>query len=71
MDVLTAEMERIENEWRKLCNQWGNTRQHWNDRMRHSFDREFWQELDHFVPAYLRKLQDISQLIGKAYRNLK
>ena len=69
--MLNHKIEKISNEWRILENQWNSTCQHWNDSMRQHFEREFWQEFERLVPAYLRKLEETGQFISKAYRELE
>jgi hypothetical protein len=71
MSMLNHEIEKISNEWRILENQWNSTCQHWNDSMRQRFEREFWQEFERLVPAYLRKLEETDQFISKVYRELE
>lgn len=69
--MLNHEIDKISNEWRILENQWNSTCQRWNDSMRQRFEREFWQEFERLVPAYLKKLEETDYLISKAYRELE
>ena len=70
MSILHNEFGNMNNEWRILQNQWGNACQNWNDSVRQRFEREFWQEYQSLMTAYLRKFQETSDVIEKAYRHL-
>ena len=69
--MLNREIEKISNEWRILENQWKSTCHLWNDSMSQRFEREFWQEFERLVPAYLKKLEETDYLVSKAYRELE
>lgn len=71
MYQLTSELEHIKNECRILQSQWKSTSQVWNDSIKQQFEKEFWNEIEKLIPAYIRKLEETENLILKAYRELE
>jgi len=53
---ILAAREQSENAWRRLEQQ---------------FEREFWQEYEHTVPAALKQMQELAETLAQARRLVK
>jgi len=65
---VNASGERLQHSWHALQQQWRTTCDLWNDPVRRHFEREFWQEWEHVVPATLEAMQHLADLMGQARR---
>lgn len=60
----------LRGEWSVLESQWRSTRNQWADAVADHFEKDFWQELEDGVPAFLRELEQVDETLDRALRAL-
>ncbi len=62
---------QLQQAWQQLRQQWQKTAALWNDPVRWQFEREFWQPLEREVPATIREMDRLAQVISQARQNVR
>jgi hypothetical protein len=70
MNNLRHAYQQVHNEWRSLQRQWQGTCEVWNDAIRDNFEREHWLNFEHITHATLKEIENLSDVIAKAYREI-
>jgi len=71
MSQLVQVREILLDEWKRLKYQWEVTSSHWNDAGRNRFEREYWQEYEPTINAYIKDLDNLNQIIDQARCEVK
>ncbi len=71
MSQLIRAREQILGEWQRLKQQWQATSSQWGDAARFRFEREFWQEYEPTINAYIKQLDNLNSIIDKARQEVK
>jgi len=71
MSNLNTTRSELQEAWQRLCQRWQGTTALWNDPMRWQFEREFWQPLEGQVPATLKEMERLAQVIAQARRGVR
>jgi len=71
MSSLNTTHEQIRNGWRVLQRQWQASCALWDDPVRRQFEREFWQDFEQVVPATLKEMERLVQVIAQARRGVR
>jgi hypothetical protein len=62
--------ERLEYAWGTLQRQWDRTGEQWQDAVHDRFQREFWEEYERVVPAALKEIGHLEQVIAQIQREV-
>lgn len=66
MNSLKATYDQFQNTWKSLQRQWQAICDLWDDPMRRQFEKEFWQPLETRMPATLKEMERLAQVIAQA-----
>lgn len=63
--------EWLGNHWRALGEIWLRTCELWDDRVRRQFERDFWQEYEAVVPATMKAMDRLEEVMARALREVQ
>lgn len=61
---------QLEHAWGSIQRQWHCTEEQWQDAVKDRFQREFWEEYEHVVPAALKEIGQLEQVIAQIQREV-
>ena len=68
---LNTTRAELQEAWQRLRQRWQGTTVLWNDPMCRQFEREFWQPLEDQMPATLKEMERLAQVIAQARRGVR
>lgn len=71
MNNLAYEIENIKNNWSQLRNDWRICRDGWNDGVASRFEQQYWQEYERVLPFSVDTLENLDDLIQRAFQEVK
>lgn len=69
MGMISAEQQTVREEWNSLQEVWEETRQNWQDEVGEYFEKEFWRDVERQVPALLRAMEELDDILDHALYN--
>jgi len=70
MGNLSTTGAELQEAWQRLCLRWQETISLWNDPVRWQFEREYWQPLEGQMPATLKEMERLAQVVAQARRSV-
>jgi len=71
MSSLDIIHERLTAHWKVLQQRWQARRTKWDDVVAERFEREHWRECEHIVPATLKEMHEIAEVLAQARRKVR
>ncbi len=71
MSNLNTTRAELHESWQRVRQRWQGTTALWNDSVHRQFEREFWQPLEDQVPATLKEMERLTEVITQARRSVK
>jgi hypothetical protein len=68
---LSATTAELQEAWQHLYQRWEQTKGLWSDRVSWQFERDFWQPLEKQVPATLKEMDRLAEVIAAAHRSVR
>ena len=70
MTSLSASKEQLTDSLRQLSVNWESAKEVWSDAARDDFEKEYWMEFESSTAASIEKLQELTDTLAQAEREL-
>lgn len=71
MTHLNITAEQLEAHWKILQQRWQASRAQWDDVVAQRFEREQWHEYEQTVPATLKEMRQLAEVLAQARRQVR
>jgi len=71
MSSLGQARNQLQNAWSRLQDQWQGASDRWHDVVRQRFERDSWGEYERTLPAALKELDRLAEVIAQARREVQ